>query len=108
MVMQRLTAYHFPGNVRELENLLERSMALPEKDILETGNDRSWSESENSSNLSEKQIGFVKALGDVEADMLRSILNEVSGDHAAAAHYLGMSRQSLELPLRYLLPEQGS
>lgn len=108
MVMQRLTAYHFPGNVRELENLLERSMALPEKDILETGNDRSWSESENSSNLSEKQIGFVKALGDVEADMLRSILNEVSGDHAAAAHYLGMSRQSLELRLRYLLPEQGS
>jgi len=33
--MKALTQYDFPGNVRELENILERSMALAEEDMIQ-------------------------------------------------------------------------
>lgn len=35
--MEMLISYHFPGNVRELENILERAFALCEDDIIQPG-----------------------------------------------------------------------
>lgn len=37
--MQRLQAYHWPGNIRELENVIERAIILSDCAIIEVGND---------------------------------------------------------------------
>lgn len=45
--MQRLKTYHFPGNVRELTNILERAFTLCEDNVIRT-EDLSLSSAENS------------------------------------------------------------
>jgi len=40
--MQALMAYHFPGNVRELENLIERAVILATGDRLASTRFPAW------------------------------------------------------------------
>ncbi len=93
-VMEILMNYDFPGNVRELENIIERGVALAGSDTIEV--------SQLPDDLRELQIttfrkkeGKIPSLEDQEESYIKWVLKEVSGNRTAAAQVLGIDRVSL-------------
>ena len=95
----QLQSYHWPGNIRELQNVVERAVILSETETFVV--DESWlGESEESS-----PNRGLSALEDREVEMIEAALAEahgrISGPTGAAAK-LGIPRQTLESKIRRL------
>ena len=93
-VMSILTSYDFPGNVRELENIIERGLALTNGDTIEVSH-----LPEDLKDLSirtfRKSDGKISSLEDQEVAYIKWVLNEVGGNKTLAAQQLGIDRVSL-------------
>jgi formate hydrogenlyase transcriptional activator len=98
--IEQLRDYHWPGNIRELQNVLERAVILCETDTLEV--DDSWligaseepSPNERLSVLEDREVEMIK-------DALAKTHGRISGPSGAAAK-LGIPRQTLESRIRRL------
>lgn len=99
--MARLQAYAFPGNVRELENILERATALSERDTLEIEDLRL------PDTVSAPRRSLVEQLDRLEREVLENALVQAGGDLSAAARALGLTPRSLQYRLTRLGLEQG-
>ncbi len=84
-----LKSYGFPGNVRELENLIERAMILTESDTLEA---RDFSIAPPSQQRVLPKAGTVKEL---ERRAIEEALARWEGNRTKAAEELGMNRRTL-------------
>jgi formate hydrogenlyase transcriptional activator len=99
--LEILRTYSWPGNIRELQNVVERAVILCETDTFVV--DESWlkRESEHSPGAQEG----LSALADREVEMIEAALAEshgrISGPSGAAAK-LGIPRQTLESKIRRL------
>jgi formate hydrogenlyase transcriptional activator len=95
--MDVLRRYHWPGNIRELQNVIERSVILCETEILSI--DESWLPQQPSLTESRNQVELSRRLQAEEMDMIEAALKEsggrVSGPTGAAAK-LGIARSTLE------------
>ncbi|MHB1320001.1 MAG: sigma-54-dependent transcriptional regulator [Acidithiobacillus ferrivorans] len=102
--LARLGGYAFPGNVRELENLLERRLALQRDDILPEEELTSSGSVAPESSVPAAVLVSVAAAGldAAEAALLRQMLGQAGGDRHHAADLLGVSVRSLELRLSRL------
>lgn len=89
-----LQGYDFPGNVRELENLIERAVALCQGDTLESGH---LPESLRDSSVLtfRKREGRVPSLEEQEREYVLWVLDEANGNRSQAAKLLGIDRVSL-------------
>ena len=100
--LQQLQTYNWPGNIRELQNVVERAVILCESDTFVV--DESWLEGETESDDSPERDGLL-ALEDREVEMIEAALAEthgrISGPSGAAAR-LGVPRQTLESKIRRL------
>ena len=98
--LDQLRTYHWPGNIRELQNVVERAVILCETDIFVV--DESWLEGETEE-LSQHEGLLI--LEDREVEMIEAALAEshgrISGPAGAAAK-LGIPRQTLESKIRRL------
>jgi two-component system response regulator PilR (NtrC family) len=98
----RLKAYPFPGNIRELENILERSVTLFEGETLQAEDLHLPQQPSAATPPAERQ-----PLGDmmeaVEREAIIKALEETRWNRTAAAKKLGMSLRSL----RYRLEKLG-
>jgi transcriptional regulator with PAS, ATPase and Fis domain len=103
--MDLLKAYDFPGNVRELENIVERGVAIAGGDTIEVA-----SLPDDLRDLAirtfRKKEGRLPSLEEQERDYIRWVLAEAGGNQTLAAQILGIDRVSLWRKLkRYQLEE---
>ncbi|MGZ5026710.1 MAG: sigma-54-dependent transcriptional regulator [Methylobacter sp.] len=103
--LMALQHYHFPGNVRELENIMERALALYEGTRIECG-DLNLPAGEDNALKSSK---FSKALGpleehleNIERKAITLALEDNNWNQTAAAKQLGLSFRSLRYRLKQL------
>ena len=104
---ETLSQYSFPGNVRELENLIERAVALARTPIISTElfpptitEDRSV---EASPRIPSEGLDLEQVLGDFERSLLLEALKLQGGVKKRAARLLGISFRSF----RYRLEKLG-
>ncbi|MDO8960006.1 MAG: sigma-54 dependent transcriptional regulator [Rhodocyclaceae bacterium] len=92
--MDILKAHDFPGNVRELENIIERGVAIASGDTIETA-----SLPDDLRELAvrsfRKQDGRLPSLDEQEREYIRWVLQEAGGNQTLAAQILGIDRVSL-------------
>jgi formate hydrogenlyase transcriptional activator len=99
--LEQLQAYRWPGNIRELQNVVERAVILTETDTFVV--DESWLKPEPAESAPAHE--GLSALADREVEMIEAALAEthgrISGPSGAAAK-LGIPRQTLESKIRRL------
>ncbi|MFQ6759178.1 MAG: sigma-54-dependent Fis family transcriptional regulator [Deltaproteobacteria bacterium] len=93
-VVDILLRYDFPGNVRELENIIERGVALASGDTIEVGHlpedlrDASF-------HTFRRKSGGIPSLADQERAYIEWVLREHGDNKSLAAQVLGIDRVSL-------------
>jgi two-component system response regulator PilR (NtrC family) len=95
-----MKSYHFPGNIRELENILERAATLCSDNLIDKA-DIQLTESPHT--VDEKHTALDSMLGDIEKQKIMEALEKTRWNKTAAAKLLGISFRAL----RYRLEKLG-
>ena len=101
-----LKSYDFPGNVRELENIVERGVALCQGDTLEAAH-LPDDLRELTLRAFRKKAGRIATLDEQERDYILWVLEQAHGNQTLAAQMLGIDRVSLWRKLKRYAIEQG-
>ncbi len=88
-----LKQYDFPGNARELRNLMERASVLCKGPEITPGD--LPSDINQNSSTQESDFNLSRQLSVVEINCLRNVLAHCNGNRTEAAHLLGISRKNL-------------
>ena len=103
--LAKLQSYRFPGNVRELENMLERAYTLCEGEEIKPG-DLRLSDAPGVSENGEASLAQIDNLEDhleeVERKLIMQALEETRWNRTAAAQRLGLSFRSMRYRLKKL------
>ena len=107
-VIDALMAYDWPGNIRELENMIERAMILSRNGILEYGD---WIPAGKINDTGNGSAGSLSKLEDVEKEHIIETLKKtgwkVSGEKGAAK-ILGLNPTTLEARMKKLGIKRGT
>ncbi len=107
--LERLRAYNWPGNIRELANLVERlailggeeigesdvALVLPEGRAGNAAPRRNWSPVPSSNRPGENGLALTEALDRYERDLIGHALDQAQGNVAEAARALQTDRANL-------------
>jgi len=94
--LEKLVAYQWPGNIRELENVIERGAILARSEVL--------TQADLPGNILETSVGHAREPGDfslkrakraLEADLILQALRSTGGNRTHAARLLGISHRAL-------------
>ncbi|MEJ2478793.1 MAG: sigma-54 dependent transcriptional regulator [Acidihalobacter sp.] len=99
---RRLMAFDWPGNVRQLRNVLERSFALTDADLLDVDAvalDSALDIQPPAVDELQPDDGEIRPLAEVEHAYIRRALDACEGNQVSAAKQLGISRSTLRRKL---------
>jgi DNA-binding NtrC family response regulator len=88
--------YHWHGNVRELENIIQRVVLMAENEIIDVPDLPDLMKFS-----SVKEGGFNRSLEEVELEYIRNVLASVDGNRTLAAKILGIDRKTLREKMRF-------
>ena len=94
--LKMLNAYSWPGNIRELENLVQRLLAMVDTDVIDAPDLPAGMRSDCFGHTT----GLHRTLAQVEAEYIRHVLDSVSGNKTRAADILGIDRKTLRQKLK--------
>ena len=95
--MRYFTNSDWPGNVRDLENLIERLVVLNDGDEV-SAEDLPEALQLRQSPLTALRLQVPRdgiSLEELERELLQQALSRFAGNQTRAAHYLGLSRKTL-------------
>ena len=98
-----LQSYPWPGNIRELQNVIERSVILCETENFSV--DASWLSPQPRAKVPKSPLDLSQKLAAQEKEMIEAALSECGGrvfGPSGAAAKLGMPRSTLESKIRSL------
>jgi Nif-specific regulatory protein len=90
--VRKLESYHWPGNIRQLQNVLQRALILCDGDCIDTGHIMLEED--------DKPSDFKGTLKEYEMLLLKKRLDEFDGNRTLAARSLGVSVRWVQLRLR--------
>jgi len=98
-VLPYLAAYPWPGNIRELENLIERLIVLAESNRIECS-DLPPEILGNPQEVQPVADGLTGRIDQLEREMIRRTIEECGNNQTRAAKILGLKRSSLQYKLK--------
>ncbi|WP_068829183.1 sigma-54-dependent transcriptional regulator [Pseudomonas sp. BMS12] len=103
--LDKLKCYRFPGNVRELENMLERAYTLCENEQIQA-NDLRLADATPANEAGEASLAQIDNLEDyleeIERKLIMQALEETRWNRTAAAQRLGLTFRSMRYRLKKL------
>ncbi|MFQ5605891.1 MAG: sigma-54-dependent transcriptional regulator [bacterium] len=102
--MRYFTFHPWPGNVRQLRNLIERVLVLNRNDLLDLDDVKPLMDApaSQSSMMAQNDLPLQQARQKFERDYILTALQEAGGSVATAAQKLGMDRANLYRKMRQL------
>ena len=96
-----LSKYTWPGNIRQLENSIERAVIMRKSEILDSTDLRLPSNAEEVSSLTIPDTGLPlsETIDKVESAIISQALQATKGNYSKAASLLGITRQNLNYKL---------
>ena len=89
-----LKTYHWPGNIRELQHVIERAIIISEDDILQP-EDFDLKPPKTTSNQTQTEAILSSNVYDTEKQLIKNVLTKNNGNIVKSATELGLTRQSL-------------
>lgn len=92
--LELLEQMPFPGNIRELKNLVERTILMSAKRVI-TSDDLRTNIEPSSDGHQAQAVTAAKTLEEVEAEAIRAAIDRYEGNLSRVARALGLSRAAL-------------
>ncbi|MBI5067311.1 MAG: sigma-54-dependent Fis family transcriptional regulator [Deltaproteobacteria bacterium] len=99
-VMEVLEGHDYPGNLRELENIIASAVVLETGDVLSLSSLPRELRATARERVAPAEVR--RTLADMEAEHIRAVMEYTSGNRSAAARILGISRMGLHSKLKRL------
>lgn len=98
-VFENLKNYNWPGNIRQLENTIERAVIMKRTGILNP-EDISLPESNSNDIEIESELPLQDAMSKIEEKLIKQALEKATWNYSKAASILGVTRQNLHYKLK--------
>lgn len=89
-VMQMLVEHEWPGNIRELRNVIDRAVLIEESDVITPAALPAFG-----ANIIESAVRNHWTLDDLESRYIREVLRQTKSNYSRAAKILGINRKTL-------------